>query len=71
MNGLLPAGREGTLDFGIGRHAGVLRIPGDDFPGSKAFLYVNGPLVGGAFEEEGHVFFVQHEFAVHQDVDAL
>ena len=34
----------------------------------ERFLYVDGPLVGRAFEEKGDVCFCENKFAVHKDV---
>ena len=59
------------LDLRIRRHAGISGIPDDDFSGGEAFLYVDGALVRRAFEEEGDVFLVEHEFPIDEDVDAL
>ena len=60
-----------SLDLRIRRHAGISGIPGNDLSGGEAFLHVNGALVGRAFEEEGDVLLVEHEFTVDKDIDAL
>lgn len=60
-----------SLDLRIRRHAGISGIPSNDFSGGEAFGYVNGALVGRAFEEEGDVLLVEHEFTVDKDIDAL
>lgn len=38
------------------------------FSRMERFLYVDGPLVGRAFEEKGDIFFREDKFAVHKDV---
>ena len=60
-----------SLDLRIRRHAGISGIPGNDFSGGEAFWHVNGALVGRAFKEEGDVLFVEHEFTIDKDIDAL
>lgn len=52
-------------------HCRNARLPENDLPFLPGTRYINSPLIGRAFEQQGDVLLRQDKFAIYQYINAF